>query len=148
MPCLGIFMAYIPLFVLSPPLSGCVCYLMCCALCVMTIIFMLSSVPSAFSQVFLVVCCAPGATRHGLMCLLLICWREDIVAYRLCYVILAPLSGDPRCTCCLWVFFLLFFALGAPWNVGFLILGYLMLPSSHVCHSLDVFIACMLCSHA
>ena len=46
----------------------------------------------------------------------------DVVAYRLCYMILASLSGDPRCTSWLWVVLsiIFFFAISAPWYVGFL----------------------------
>ena len=45
----------------------------------------------------LVVCCALVVTCNGLMCLLLI-WPGGVVAYKLCYMILAQLSGDARCT--------------------------------------------------
>ena len=68
------------------------------------------------------------------------------------YVILAPLSRDPRCTCCLWVVFSIIFLhlvnLGIWFFYPHSILGYLLLLSSPVHHSLDVFRACVLCSHA
>ena len=49
-PCLGVLIAYIVHFVLSAPSSGGVCYLMCCALGVMTMIYMLRSMPSTFPR--------------------------------------------------------------------------------------------------
>ena len=48
-PCLGIFMAHVLRFVLSAPLFGGMCYLMCCALCVPTMLYMLLSWPSILS---------------------------------------------------------------------------------------------------
>ena len=94
----------------------------------------------------LVVCGAPFVMHRGLMCLLLM-RPESVVAHRLYYVISAPLSGDPSCISWLWVV-IFFLVLCAPWCMSFLSRCILMLPSSLVHHSLDVFFACVLCFHA
>ena len=132
-------------------MHGWMCYLMCCALSVLTALNTVVCAEHISLRYLLVVCRAPVVMCHGLMCLLLI-QLGSVIAYRLCYVILVPLSGDPRCTCWLWVAFLFFLLHSMHLGVWVIyphsIPVYLMLSSSLVHHGLDVFGACVLCVHA
>ena len=86
-------------FVLSAPVSVYVVPNVLCSVCADYAMYTaVCAEHLSLRYLLLHVCCATVVTHRGLMCLLLT-WPASVVAYRLCHVISAPLSGDPRLTC-------------------------------------------------